>query len=185
MAEAVQIAVLGVGDLEKALNDLASDMRKKVVLAALRDAARPVLQAAKQLAPELKEPDPRRVKGTLKRNIRTITSKKYKGQNGLLGVYISVSASRKDRKNAPVTGDPYYWRWVEGGHKIVSRSRRVGTKGGKARNAVTLRARRRAVAGEVKPSPFLAPAFATKGDAALKVFERRIVARIAKANAAK
>jgi hypothetical protein len=184
MAEAT-LSVSGLAQAERALNELAADMRRKVVLAALRDAARPLVLAARQLAPVLKTPRPRRVAGTLKRNIRAITSKKHRGQDGLLGIYISVKASKRDLKNAPITGDPYYWRWLEGGHAIVRRSRRVGTRYGKALNSVTLRARRRAAADNVKPYPFLGPAFASRSDAALRVFERRILERIAKANAAK
>jgi hypothetical protein len=100
-------------------------------------------------------------------------------------VFVSVKASRKDLRNAPVSGDPYYWRWLEGGHKIVARSRRIGTRFGKAVNARTLRARRQAATASVKPYPFLGPAFAAQGEAALRIFEQRINERIAKANAAR
>lgn len=182
MADEIQFRVLGVKEVAAEFERLLSDLKKKDVLSALRAAARPFVLAARANAPVLKTPNPRRVAGTLRRNIKAFASKKFRGQGGVIGVYVTVKASRKDLKNSPITGDPYYWRWVEGGHRIVPRSRRVGTRGGKAVNAATIRARRQAATAMVKPHPFLGPTFPAQADAAVRLFEDRIAERIAKAN---
>ena len=166
MADGVTFELKGVDEAIKALNELSGDMRRKVVLQALRDAAKPVAQAAKSFAPVLKAQTTQRVPGTLKRAIGTFKSKRYKAANGQLGVYVTVRATRAQRRRSPISGDPFYFRLVEGGH-----AKRAG--------------KRRASAGMVKPYPFLGPAFKQEGENALRIFQQAVIERIAKANAAK
>lgn len=173
MADAVTAVLKGGAEMQRALDDLRGDLRRRVVRAALRDAGRPVVRQAQAEAPVLQKPTPRRQKGTLRKNIKIFTSKRYKVSQGRVGVYITVRASKKDLKNAPVTGDPYYWRWVAGGHKIVRRG------GG------SITSRRKAAKDSVAPNPFLERAFNAKGDEAKKIFEKRIFERIAQANSKK
>lgn len=166
------------------LDELSGDMRRKVVLGALRDAGKPVAAAAKAKARVLQKPTTRRVPGTMKRAIGVFKSKRYKAANGALGVYISVRASRAQRKRSPISGDPFYYRFIEGGHKIVPRTSRKGlTARALRRRGRSITHRRRAAATSVPPYPFLGPAFREQSQNALRIFEERILARIAIANA--
>jgi HK97 gp10 family phage protein len=185
MANEFTMTVKGLEETKVALEAMVADLRNKVVRQALRAAARPIVASAKEHAPVLQRPAPRRVKGTLKRNIKVINSKRANGRGGVLGVYVSVKASRRDLKKSPVTGDPYYFRWVESGHRIVAKAKRVGTYRGKAKNAVTLRERRRSSLRNVPAYPFLLPAYRGKATEAVRIFTEQITARIAKANARK
>jgi len=74
------------------------------------------------------------------RHGRNLTAKVKKS-----GAHLAVS--NRGRIVKRYQDDPYYWRWVELGHKIVSRDP------GKSK-----RARRRAATGTVPAKPFIAPA---------------------------
>lgn len=185
MSDELSMTVSGIPDVKAALNAFAADLRRYVVRQALRSAAEPIVIAARNNAPTLATATRRRVPGTLKRNINVFNSKKSNGQGGVLGVFVSVRASRQDLKKSPITGDPYYWRWVEGGHRIVPRSRRVGTYRGKAKYAQTLRVRRSASSGFVAARGFLLAAFRSQSVVAVRIFSAQILAHIAKANGAK
>jgi HK97 gp10 family phage protein len=162
------------------LNSFAGDMKRKVVLQALRAAARPIIKAARARRPPKDFNSHRRVAGTLRKNIKSFTSKKFKGANGVIGVYVTVKASKKTIKNSPITGDPFYYRFVEGGHKIVPRRTR---KTSLLRHTIT--SRRRAATDRVKAYPFLGPAFESQGKAAIDAFNAVIVKRVDEANSAK
>lgn len=185
MADGVFFKLEGVEDAIRALNDLKADMRRKVVLGALRDAGKPVARAAKALAPVLKQATSRRVPGTMRRAIGVFKSKRYKAANGAIGVYITVRASRAQRKRSPVSGDPFYYRFVEAGHKIVPRAKIKGTARQLRAAGQSITLRRRAATGFVKAYPFLGPAFRQQGERAKNIFLQRITERIAKANARK
>lgn len=181
MTAEVNVDVSGLEETKRALNAFAGDLRK-TVRASLRKSARPVVVQAKANAPVLKRPVRRRVAGTLKKNIKAINSKKANGSGGRIGVYVSVKASRKDLKKAPITGDPYYWRWVEGGHRVVARGKRIGTRFGKARYDTTLRERRRASRRFIAAREFLLQAYRTKGREVVGLFVDDVLARIHKFN---
>lgn len=176
----LNITVRGIADTSAALNAMAADLRRRVVYAALRAAAKPIVQDAIENAPVLRSPRRNRVPGTLKRNIKAFRSKKANGKGGALGIYVTVKASKKDLKKRPITGDPYYWRWVENEHRIVARSKRTGTKYGKARYEKTLRARRAASSGTVPGVHFLLNAYRAKGQEAIRAFNKVIESRIAR-----
>lgn len=63
--------------------------------------------------------------------------------------------------------DPYYWRWVERGHKIVARASAVDRRGIAAR-------RRGATGASVPPHPFIAPALDEGRADALVAMERAL-----------
>lgn len=170
MADGVEFQLIGIEKAIAALNEFGADMRRKVVYAALRDAGKPVALAARALAPVLAQATARRVPGTMRRAIGVFKSKRYKAANGAIGVYISVRASRAQRKRSPISGDPFYFRFIAGGHKT-----RVGKSAA---------ARRRAIASTVAPVPFLAQAFRQEGENALRIFEQRIIDRVELANRA-
>lgn len=181
------VTVHGIEETKRALDGLVADLRRKVVRAAERDAMRPVVAAARDVAPVLKRPHPRRRPGVLRKAIRVFNSKKANGAGGRLGVYVTVKATRNARRKAPVTGDPYYFRWVESGHRIVPRYKGKYTDyKQRGRGRLTgLNARRRAATGFVPGSPFLLPAYRSKAHQAIAIFTNRIHERIAKANEGK
>jgi HK97 gp10 family phage protein len=183
MAEnVIELKVEGLREAVAKLDEFRVDMRTKVVYGALRDGAKPMVRAASAFAATLTRAPLKhsRSRGTISRNVKVFRSKKFRGQDDTIGVYITVKASKADLKRAPVSGDPFYWRWVEGGHAIVPRSSRVGTRNGKALNKRTIRARRAAATGTVPPYPFLRPAYDQNAAQAVGIVEQRIVARVAK-----
>lgn len=185
MTAEVTINVDGLLDVKAALEALTADLRRRVVRSALRSAARPLIKEAKAQAPVLKYPLRRRRPGVMKSAIRAFNSKRANGQGGTLGIYVSVGASKKDLKRAPISGDPYYWRWVEGGHKIVPKFKGKYTSYRlRGRGRLTgLRSRNRAATRMVPPYSFLYPAYRTRSQEVIRLFTQKIVERIAKANA--
>lgn len=182
MVDGVDVRITGLEQTKYALEALAADLRRRVVRGALRAASRPLVTTAKQFAPVLKYPVKRRRAGVMRKAIRVFNSKKATGKGGVIGVYVTVRASSKDLRKAPVTGDPYYWRWVEGGHRVVARGKRIGTRFGKARYDTTLRERRRASMRKVAPKSFLQPAYRAKQQEVIRLFSEQVTARIAQAN---
>lgn len=80
-------------------------------------------------------------------------TKKQKAKPGTLAV------SKTGRIVKRYEDDPYYWRWVEQGHKVVARASTVDRRGIAAR-------RRGATGATVPPHPFIAPALEEgRGDA--------------------
>lgn len=116
MAEDIQIK--GIPELRKALADLEADLRRKVIIGALKDAAKPIVRAAKSIAPIGKT-------GLLQRSIISATSKRLKGQAGVIGVYVSVRKVKGQRVRGTKIRliakgtDPYYWKFQELGTKFV------------------------------------------------------------------
>ena len=164
-------SVTGLADLKLALKDLAAYLKKKVVRAALRDAAAPIRKAAIANAPVMNpwkvihtkkgpkrvETHPYRLPGTLKSSIITKASKRYNGKAGEIGVYIAVR-KRKGLGGKPGARnpfDPFYWRFQE-----------FGTKNQPARK-------------------FLTPAFESNAQKAIQIFQARVKTRIDKANSRK
>jgi hypothetical protein len=184
VTDGLSFNVRGLDQVKAALANFAGDMRK-TVRQSLRVASKPLRIAAQANAPVLKYPVRRRVAGTLRKNIKIVNSKRANGRDGVLGVYLTVKASRKDLKKAPITGDPYYWRWVESGHKIVTRSRRIGTRNGKARYEKTLRARRESSQRNVAGSLFLLRAFRSHGQTTINNFSEQVLRRVEKFNRTK
>jgi len=156
MAEKVKMH--GLSELNNTLKDLPAVLGEKVLRAALRAGAKPISDEAKLLAPILKEPDPRRKPGTIKKAITTRKSKKQK-----YGVYVGVKPLKarqilafrqkngaKKGKGANNPDDPFYWIFSE-----------FGTS-------------------KMPPTPFLRPAFESKKYEALKRFEDHAQRRVVK-----
>lgn len=132
--------------------------------------------------------------------------------DGNEGVYVGVrplTAKRvrqfkkmRARKGLPANGadnpaDPFYWRFVEFGHRIVQRSQggpkvlygsiEVRMKNGTIyrrslkRSSTGLRALRAASSGQVAARPFLRPA-AAAGERAIQKFMDSVIPQIEKLN---
>lgn len=92
--------------------------------------------------------------------------------------------------------DPYYWRWVEQGHKVVPREPvedgtttftqrlRNGKLVTRSRqySGASLRARRRAASGSVDAKPFIAPALEQGREEAIEAMAARLQREHEKAN---
>lgn len=148
-----KVAVEGLDDLKRAVAELTSDLRRNVIRGALRDAAAPMARQARQNAPTLKTSHPYRLPGTLKRSIIVKASKRFKGQDGEIGVYIAVRKRKGlgGKAGARNPFDPFYWRFQE-----------FGT-------------------GKQTAHPFLKPAFASNAERAIDIFKTRLKKRIDKA----
>lgn len=174
----------GLADLERALEELSIDLRKRVILQALRDAVKPMVKVAQAIAQPRDYASNKRVAGTLRKAITAFKSKRYKASDGAIGVYITVRASKAQRRARPVSGDPYYWRWVVGGHKAVGRFKGKSTDYAiRGRGRLTgISVRRRAATKSTREYPILEQAFRAQSNQALEIFQTAVITRIAKAN---
>jgi HK97 gp10 family phage protein len=169
MAE--MLSVEGLKDAKAALDALTKDMRRKVVRGALRDAARPFVQAARANAPVLT--------GLMRKRIGTFTSKLKRGQNGEIGVYVKPRASNAARRAKNRALDPFYYRFQEAGFHAVGRRK---VKGGRRARAANLAASgARFIPGKM----FLGRAFASQQRRALEIFQSAVKKRIDLANTRK
>ena len=114
-----EVRVDGLDDLRRAVEELTADLRRRVVIGALKDAARPIVLAARAAAP---------VKtGLLRSHVGVYTSKIYKGQGGVIGVMIRVRPAKKHRvKGTRVRvvvkqDDPYYAKFLLKGTKKMAK----------------------------------------------------------------
>jgi hypothetical protein len=168
--DGVWFSLQGVEAAQKALDELKADMRRSVVYGALRDGGKPIAKAAQALAQKHDFSSATRVAGTMRRAIGVRKSKRYKASNGVIGVYISVRATKAQRRRSPVSGDPFYYRFVVGGHA------RRQSKGKGARRSAPK------VAARVEGDPFIGDAYRAEKENALRIFTERVFARIALAN---
>ena len=171
--------IVGIEDFNRAIAELTKDVRKRVVRAALRAAAKPIITAAKANAKELKKPHPYRIKGLMKSRVLASNSR-IASRKKLIGLYIKPVARKGVTKGAKSPLDPYYYRFVAAGFHAVG-TRRV--KGGRLTRAMNLKAQRDA--GKVRFIPgddFIGKAFRSQGGAALSAFERTMKKRIDAAN---
>lgn len=155
MAETIKLE--GLDDLKRAIQELVGDLKRKVIRAALRDAAAPIARQARANAPVLKKPHSYRLPGTLKKSIVTKASKRFNGQDGEVGVFIAVRKRKGlgGKAGARNPFDPFYWRFQE-----------FGT-------------------AHQKAQPFMAPAFNANAQKAIQIFQARLKTRIDKANTRK
>lgn len=145
---ALQFRVTGADEVERQLRLMPARLRGRATEQALAKSAVVVRQAARDAAPKLSPTAPavllgRRKPGVLKRAISVRKSKRDK-LAGNVGVFVNVRPAagakfkkvtkkslgglviRKQRVQVKASkrstpNDPFYWRWVEFGHKIVPR----------------------------------------------------------------
>jgi HK97 gp10 family phage protein len=182
MADSFTVKLEGVGEFAAALRALPDVLRRRVVVAALRDGAREIQRIAKSNAPVLKGPARFRKAGTLRSAI-TVRTSKFARKSGEAGVFIGVRPLRGarekklGRRGATNPNDPFYWWFVELGtrpHVIKPRTGKtlawgIGTKRGFAR----------AVAHPgITGQKFLTRAAQSGGQQAISTAMRRVVPQI-------
>lgn len=158
MADTIEVKLIGIEDLKRALAEASKDIRTKAVRGALREAGKVIQAAARAAAPVLSVPTPRRKPGTVKKNI-VVRASKFARQSGDEGVYINVRGIRGKARVAKLgkagatnPNDPYYWRFIE-----------MGTK-------------------KLAARPFLRPAATSQGEAAIDKFMQSVIPQIEKLN---
>lgn len=176
MADGIKIELRGIPEFSARLRALSGDMQKRVVRSGAMAAAAIFRNEAKENAPRSKlnrrlaghEP------GTLKKAIFAGRSK----SRSKPGTETYTVGARGRNKGKTAKG-AYYWRWIEAGH--LARGAGQKLKGGDNRRALERRRLRAAGAKFVPPVAYLRRAFQTKGDQALRAFNKRIEARLIKA----
>lgn len=158
---------INLPDFRRQLQEIGDRMEKRVVRGALRDASRVFQRAAKQKAPVLRKPDPRRIPGRLR---EAIVVASVRAPRGLIRFRV-VPRARKATRRRGKADLPFYWVWLEGGWIPRGPGRRV-------RGSVARKREIRASSGRTYRYPFLAPAFQSAQGAALAAynsgFERRL-----------
>ena len=197
----------GLGDLKKAFASLGKDMETRTARSMVVSAGGVLKAESKRLAQQ----QGLRRTGAL---INNIAIKRERTPAGIaqyhLGVRNGRDLGRKAKKVLTVRksgrigvkyeNDPYYWWWVEFGHRIVPRA--SGQTGGgttryqqRLRNgkvvwrerkwrAESITGRRRGATGFVQPHPFIQPSLENKREAAIEAMRKRLAAIIQKANRA-
>ena len=161
----ITVDLSGLKELEKALDEVGKAVGEKVLRGALRDAAKPMLEAAKAKAPAAEqaywaEKGRRVAPGRLKEAIR-IRTKINRGKN-TAWAFVGTRATGKYK-------DVYYARFAEFGTK----PHYLG-KGAKRRSGST---RGRMHPG-ARPHPFLRPALDENEAAFYNLFKQRIQHRL-------
>ena len=157
MANFIDIAVIGDKELQRKLKALDEKMQKKIVRKALRQAAKPVLSAARLLCPE----NTGRLRASLKLKVR-------RQKRGVFGVEV-ITGTRQElgiRAN-----DPYYYpAAVEFGHLVGLRHRH--------REQKELRRLRKQGALVVGAHPFLRPALEMNRSTGIAIAARVIASEL-------
>lgn len=171
MAEIIQVQ--GLKELQQKLARLPADVSKKLLRKSVGTAAGNAKRDAQAAAP--------RRTGTLHR--AALVKFDRQQSNATQAVFlVTFRKGKKLQKGAAIgksgkvrraSADAFYASWVEFGHKIVPRSKRVARKG-KLRNAATVRARRSAATGFVAGRRFLTNSFAANTQKHIQTIERVI-----------
>lgn len=134
-AEGITATVEGIDKLKAALNGLPDNLRRKVLLSALRKGAAVVRKAARAATPELQQATPYRTKGLLKKKLSVRVSRVSKAA-GNVGVFVNIrpaegtkyvkhnilgvkykTVKRESQRGARSPTDPFYWSFVNFGTK--------------------------------------------------------------------
>lgn len=174
MRDGVSVKV-DIPDFRRQLAEVEQRMRRRVVTGAIRDAAKVFLNAARQRAPVLRKPDPRRIPGRLR---ESIVIARVRGGRSKFALRV-VPRSRKETSRRAAASVPFYWVWLEGGWIPRGPGQRV--RGGeRARSRERARSSYRRV-----QYPFLGPAFQSSQGAALAAYNAGIFRRIREIQAVK
>lgn len=178
MTDGIKINMVGIPEFSARLRAFSIDMQKKVIRSGAMAAAAVFRNAARNNTPVSKlSKRGGSTPGTLKKSIFAGRSKtRSKPGTETYTVGARGGAGKTTRKNA-VTA--YYWRWVEAGHLVRGAGKKL--KGGDKSRALQRERLKTAGAKFVPPNAFLRRAFQSKQSEAINAFNKRIEARIQKA----
>lgn len=187
----IKATIQGIPDLKEALLSIPDKLRKRALRNALAAGARVVQKAARRSAPTLNMDNAfslsmyrrgQRKPGTLSKAISVRTSK-MATRRGDVGVFVNVRPAKGAKRGAKSAHDPFYWAFVEFGHKFVARFKGKYTDYklyGRGR-LTGISKRRRESTGRVLGRPFMQVG-AQQLFAALDAFKAAIGPQIAKLN---
>ena len=200
--------ILGIGELSQSFRELKSDMETRTARAMVVAAGGVLKRKAKSIA---------QANGSVRTGamIKNIAIKREpQAPAGTaqyhLGVRHGRQLTKKQKSNSKLAvgksgrivkkyaDDPYYWRWVEQGHKVVPRktgdsseTELTYTRRGRSGKMITytrkrgsdsLRARRAAATGSVAAKPFIAPALEQGKTEAIDAMATRLQKELEKAS---
>lgn len=172
--------ITGIDDFNRAIAELTNDLKKKVVRAALRAAARPLIAQMKANAKVLKKPHPNRLAGLMRDRIVATNSRIHNGRGGVFGLYVKPKRQSGVSRGAKSPLDPFYYRFVAGGFHAVGGNR---VKGGRITRTSNLAAQRKSGAIRfIKGDDFIGRAFRSTAAKSVQVLQDKLRARIAAAN---
>lgn len=180
-----RFAVKGLPELKALFARVSEEVGKRALRRGVSAGAKIVKAAIQSAAPVGNYPthgrgSKRRPSGTLKRAIITKFARE-KSDATQATMLVTVRQGRRGaKKKLAASRDAYYGKYVERGHRIVPRSKRIGTYRGKALYRKTITARRKAATGRVPPHPFMAPAFAASKDRAVAAMVSTMTAELQK-----
>jgi len=173
--------VMGIGDLKQRFGQIKENMQTRTSRAMVVSAGGVLKRKAKAIAQAngsvrtgamvkniaIKR-EPQAPAGTTQYNLGVrnggeLTKKQKSGAKLAVGKSGRIVKQYQD--------DPYYWKWVEKGHKIVP------AKGGQS-----LRARRKAATAMVPARPFIGPALVQGRDEAIEAMGARLQKELDKAS---
>jgi HK97 gp10 family phage protein len=182
MADGVEIRT-NLPDFKRQVDAMGVDFERRAFRSGVAAAAQVFRKQAEKNAPVYQGPRrKRRIAGTLRRNILI---KRLRAPKGTEKYYVGVRAGRqRPKKGAPMATFflPFYWAWVEAGHRIVPRGGKLNV-GGRRTRALNRERFDRSGGGRTQPVWYLRNAFQQQKTAALVAFSARVQQRIDKENA--
>lgn len=175
---------LGVGEMRANFSEVRTDMQKRVARKVVVAGGR-VLKAE---AISIAKANGSKVSGDMIKNIAI--KRESKAPQGTEQIHLGVRHGREQTKKVRNQGektlvvngrgrivtrrdnDPFYWRFVELGHKIVPRRSASGSK--------SISKRRKEAVGHVQPKPFIQPALERKRTEAIDAMGKTLVQEVLK-----
>lgn len=175
---------LGINEMRAEFSKVREDMQKRV-------ARRVVVAGGRILKAEaiaIAKANGSKVSGDMIKNIAI--KRESRVPQGTEQIHLGVRHGREQTKKVRSQGnkslavngqgrivtrrdnDPYYWRFVELGHKIVPRRSASGSK--------SIRKRRKEAVAHVDPKPFIQPALERKRSEAIQVMGDAVVKEVLK-----
>jgi HK97 gp10 family phage protein len=158
-------------EFKRQLDTIKVDMQRRAVRRATAAVGRIFRNEAKRISPVLQTMRKHRVMGALRKNI--IVKRSRYQRVGAERYFVGVRSGKVSQR---ASGDPFYWRFLEGGWMPRGAGRRL--KGGNRSRALQ-RSRSRSAGGSFVQFPFLAPAFNSKRTEALQAFSDAIARAVA------
>lgn len=175
---------LGIGEMRAEFTRVRTDMQKRVARKVVVAGGR-VLKAE---AIAIATANGSKVSGDMIKNIAI--KRESKAPQGTEQIHLGVRHGREQTKKVRSQGnktlavngqgrvvtrrdnDPYYWRFVELGHKIVPRRSASGSR--------SIRKRRQEAVAHVAPKPFIQPALERKRTQAIDAMGKAVVQEVLK-----